>query len=126
MKKILLIAGLVFSLMSFTLLATGDEVVTALKQGNVTAFSNYFDNVISLTLPDKAEIKNDEKGAATAAIKDFYDKNGVKSFELASQREMGGTMYVAGKLTGGAKSYNITVMMKNKDNKPVIITVRIN
>jgi hypothetical protein len=39
---------------------------------------------------------------------------------------MGGTMYITGKLTGSARAYNITVMMKSKDSKVAVITVRIN
>jgi hypothetical protein len=126
MKQILLIAVLILSFMSFTYAAGGDEVVNALKNADATNLSSYLDNFIDLKLPEKDEAKNVGKTQASVTIKSFFEENKIKGFELASQREMGGTMYVAGKLVGGTKNYNITVMMKNKDNKPAIITIRIN
>jgi hypothetical protein len=38
---------------------------------------------------------------------------------------MGGTMYIAGKLTNGGEGYKLSIMMKTKDGKPQIITIRI-
>jgi hypothetical protein len=125
MKQILLIAGISFSLLSFTFIAAGDEVVSALKQADVAGFCNYLDTVIDLKLPQKDEIKNFGQAGASAAIKSFFEQNKVKGFELVSQREMGGIMYIAGKIKGTIKNYNITVMIKNNNTKPVILTVRI-
>jgi hypothetical protein len=126
MKHIILIAGFALALMSFTWAITGDEVVSALKKASPAEFSSYFDDAIDLTLPGKPEIKNIDKAQASATVKGFFEKNKVNGFQLISQREMGGTMYVAGKLTSAGASYNITVMMKDKDNKPSVVTVRIN
>ncbi len=126
MKKILLIVGFAITLMSFRQAASIDDVANALKSNDVATFNGYFDNSLDITLPDKGELKNIDKGQAGNSVKSFFDKNSVKGFSLTSQRAMGGTMYLTGKLTGGAKEYNITVMMKQKDNKVTIITVRIN
>ena len=126
MKKILLIAGLAISLMSFKQAASIDDVVSALKTNDIATFNGYFDNTLDITIPGKGELKNTDKSAAGTTVKDFFNGNGIKGFSLTSQRAMGGTMYLTGKLTGGAKDYNITVMMKQKDSKVAIITVRIN
>ncbi len=126
MKKILLIVCLAMGVAAFGQSAGNDAIVNALKGGNVTSFSSYFDNTLDVKLPDKDEAKGIDKNAAGTTVKDFFDKNGIKGFELTSQRAMGGTMYMTGKLTGGAKPYNITVMMKDKDGKTSVITVRIN
>lgn len=112
--------------MSFKLPGTGDEIVTALKRASAADFSGYFDNAIDLKLPEKAEVKNLDKAQASVAIKNFFDANKIKGFNLISQREMAGTMYVAGKLNGAVNSYNITVMLKDNDTKPTVLTVRIN
>jgi hypothetical protein len=58
-------------------------------------------------------------------LKSFFDANNIKGFELSSQREMGGTMYIAGKLNNGAEGYKVSIMMKTKEGRPQIITVRI-
>lgn len=126
MKKIFLIVAVAFSLLSFTTIGDNDEILKALKAGNAEQLANYFDSFIDLKLPEKDEVKNMSKNQASIAVKSFFTDNGVKSFELTSQREMGGTMYVAGKLQNGGKGFNITIMMKKNGDKQEIITIRIN
>jgi len=126
MKQFLLIVSLAISVLSFGQAGSSDDISSALKKADVSAFNSYFDNTIDIKLPDQNEVKNVDKADAGNTFKSFFDKNGIKGFELTSQRAMGGTMYMTGKLTGGAKEYNITVMMKQKDNKTAIITVRVN
>ena len=125
MKQLLLVATIILSCAAFKAAPQENQVVTVLKQGNATEFSSFFDNAIDIKLPGK-EITNTAKEQAAAAIKGFFEQNKIKGFEPLSQREMGGTMYVTGKLVGNAKEFNITVMMRDKGNKPNVITVRIN
>jgi len=120
MKKILTIIALLFSVSMFA--QNGDAVVNALKEASVAKFSNYFSNNIDLKFPQKAELKNVSKADAATALSDFFSSNSVSGFDVTSQREMAGTMYIAGKLKGSSNSYNITVMLKNGS----VITVRIN
>lgn len=126
MKKIFLIVAVAFSLFSFTTISDNDEIIKALKAGNAEQLANYFDSFIDLKLPEKDEVKNMGKNQASIAVKSFFTENGIKSFELTSQREMGGTMYVAGKLQNAGKGFNITLMMKKTGDKQEIITIRIN
>ena len=124
MKKLLIILAIVFS--DFAVKAQdATGVVKALKLGNANQVSEYFDKILDLKFPDKEEIKSIGKNQAGIALKSFFENNDIKSFELSSQREMGGTMYVAGKLTNGSEGYKISIMMKSRDGKPQIITVRI-
>lgn len=102
-----------------------EDVITALKTGNATEVASYFDNLIDLTLPDKDELKNISKNQATIAIKSFFDENGIKGFNLTSQRESGQTMYIAGKLQGRIDNKNITILLKKNTNKVLIISMRI-
>ena len=124
MKK--LIALLVLVATTFTLRAQdASGVVNALKSGKASEVSEYFDKILDLKFPDKEEIKSIGKNQAGIALKSFFESNNVKGFELSSQREMGGTMYIAGKLTNGSEGYKISIMMKSRDGRPQIITVRI-
>jgi hypothetical protein len=104
----------------------GDAVVNALKEGSFAKFSTYFDNNIDMKLPKKDEMQNVSKAEAANAVKDFFESNKINGFEVISQREMSGTMYIAGKLKSASQDYNLTVMLKNKGNTTSIITVRIN
>ena len=126
MKKFLLLLGFVVSLSAFQSAADNDKIVTALKQGNAAQFSSFLDNFIDLKLPEKDEVKNVGKTQAGITLKSFFDSNNINGFDLTSQREMGGTSYLTGKLQGGSKSYNLTVLMKAKGDKLSIITIRIN
>lgn len=124
MKKLLFILAIVFS--AFAVKAQdATVVVNALKSGNATQVSEYFDKILDLKFPDKEEIKSIGKNQAGIALKSFFENNTIKSFELSSQREMGGTMYVAGKLTNGGEGFKISIMMKSREGKPQIITIRI-
>lgn len=126
MKKLLLLMGLGVVLVSFRTQSDSDEIIRGLKAGNAELVASYFENYIDLTLPGKDEIKNIGKNQATIAFKSFFSENAIKGFELSSQREAGTTMYMAGKLTGKNRGYNITLLLKNKDGKHQIISVRIN
>ena len=125
MKKIILILMVVFA--AFNVKAQdANSIINALKSANAEQVSSYFDKILDIKFPDKDEIKSIGKNQAGIALKSFFDNNNIKGFELSSQREMGGTMYVAGKLNNGAEGYKVSIMMKNKDGRPQIITVRIN
>lgn len=119
-------AGLGLMLLSFKV-QSGDaeSIINALKAANAETLSQFFDNILDVKLPEKDEIKNVGKNQAGITLKNFFSENKVKGFELASQREMGGTMYLAGKLQTAGKNYNVTIMMKAKGDKMSIITIRI-
>jgi hypothetical protein len=124
MKKIFTILGVLLSLTIFA--QNGSEVIDALKNGDASKFSSYFAANVDIKLPQKDEMKNIDKAEAASTIKNFFADNTISGFDVISQREMGGTMYIAGKLKKGTESYNITVMLKNKDGSMSVITVRIN
>ncbi len=126
MKKLFLLFVIPLISLSFTMQVDNDGVVKALKTANVEQLANYFDSFIDLKLLEKDEVKNMGKNQATLALKAFFSDNNIKGFELTSQREMGNTMYMAGKLKNTGKGFNITIMMKKNDNKQDIISIRIN
>ncbi len=126
MKKLFLLFVIPLISFSFTMQVDNDGVVKALKTANVEQLANYFDSFIDLKLLEKDEVKNMGKNQATLALKAFFTDNNIKGFELTSQREMGNTMYMAGKLKNTGKGFNITIMMKKNDTKQDIISIRIN
>ena len=124
MKKFLLIIMVFFA--TYAVKAQdANSLVSALQSANAEQVSNYFDKMLDIKFPDKEEVKSIGKNQAGIALKSFFDNNNIKGFEFSSQREMGGTMYIAGKLTNGGEGYKLSIMMKTKDGKPQIITIRI-
>ena len=126
MKNIILTLVLGLTLVSFKTFDNSAAIINALKTSNTEELSKYFDNYIDLKLPEKAEIKNMGRTQAGFALEGFFKDNGIKGFELLSQRDMNGTMYLAGKLLNDGKGYNITLLLKTKDATQQIITLRIN
>jgi Domain of unknown function (DUF4783) len=126
MKHILLLITLAIGSFSFIPITDDEGVIKALKAGDAEQLSSYFDSFIDLKLPEKEEVKNMGKNQAGIAIKTFFTENGIKGFDLTSQREIGGTMYLAGKLKNAGKGFNITIMMKKSNDNHGITTIRIN
>jgi hypothetical protein len=104
----------------------GDAVVKALKSGSAEQVAGYFDSFIDLKLPEKDEVKSMGKNQAGIALKSFFNESGVKGFDLSSQREMSGTMYIAGKLQNNGKGNGISLRLKKQGDKILIISIRIN
>ena len=126
MKNLLLTIGLGLLFVSFAPPDNYTAIINALKAGNAETLSKYFDNYIDLKLPEKNEIKNIGRNQAGIALGNFFKENNIKGFDLSSQRDMNGTMYLAGKLQNAGKGYNITILLKTKDANLQIITLRIN
>ena len=124
MKKFIIILMVFFAAFSVKAQDT-NGIVAALKSGNADQVSGYFDKILDIKFPEKDEVKSIGKNQAGIALKSFFDNNKIKGFELSSQREMGGTMYIAGKLTNGAEGYKLSLMMRTKEGHAQIITVRI-
>lgn len=122
----MLFIGIIISLSAFTYQPDTDSVVRAFKTANADEVARYFDDYIDLKLLDKDEVKNMGRNQATIALKSFFEENNIKGFDKGSDREIGNTLYITGKLTSTGKSYNVTVMLKAKGGKHQIITMRIN
>lgn len=125
MKKVLLTLGLGFLLVSFAPSDNYTAIINSLKTADAENLSKYFDNYIDYKLPEKDEIKNIGRNQAGIALGNFFKENKINGFDLTSQRDMNGSMYLAGKLLSTGKGYNITILLKTKDGNLQIISIRI-
>jgi hypothetical protein len=126
MRKILLVVSLLCSFSVFAQQSDTEAVVKAFKTANADEIAKYFDEYIDLKLLDKDEVKNIGRHQAGMALKAFFEEYNIKGFDKGSDREIGNTLYITGKLTSTGKAYNATVMLKAKGGKHQIITMRIN
>lgn len=118
-----LIAASAVLLSSFTLQNSSiDEVVGALRSGNSTELSKYFDDNVELTLPDKSD--NYSKAQALLIVKDFFSNNGVKGFDLKHKGDSPGGHFCIGTLQTNAGNFRTNVFMKMKNGKEVIKEIR--
>jgi len=125
MKKFLLIPLITFFFFAFKTQTDAEALVKALKNAEAGQVASYFDKILDIKFPEKEEIKSIGKNQAGIALRSFFTENNINGFELTSQREMGGTMYITGKLLNDGKGHNVTLLLKSKDDKLQIITVRI-
>jgi hypothetical protein len=109
---LLLVAGISFS---FT---QKDEIVDALKTGDVNKLSKYFDQMVDVTIPNKSN--SFSKGQAELVIKDFFTVNKVKNFELQHSGSNPSSNFMIGKLSTSNGEFRTTVYMRQRGEKLMI------
>ncbi|MBK7432508.1 MAG: DUF4783 domain-containing protein [Chitinophagaceae bacterium] len=122
MKRFFILAVSAVLLSSFTLFSSIDEVVAALKTGNVTAISRFFDNTVEISMPDKSNSYS--KSQAEMVLKDFFTNNPVKNFEVIHKGEKAGSQYCIGTLVTRNGSFRTTIFMKLKSDKQFLQEIR--
>lgn len=125
MKAILktLLLGIIVVFSSFfTQNSSIDEVIGALRSGNATELSRYFDDNVELTLPEKSDSYS--KAQAQLIIKDFFGNNGVRGFDLKHKGDSPGGHFCIGTLQTGAGNFRTNVFMKSKNGKEVVKEIR--
>lgn len=99
-----------------------DGVIGALRSGNAEELSKYFDENVELTLPDKSD--NYSKAQAVLILRDFFNNNGVKNFDVKHKGDNGGGQYCIGTLQTKSGNFRTTVFMKEKGNKQIVKQIR--
>ncbi|MES2850011.1 MAG: DUF4783 domain-containing protein [Bacteroidota bacterium] len=99
-----------------------DEVVSAMKTGNASAMTAYFDNTVEITLPDKANSYS--KTQAELVLKDFFSNNPVKGFTVIHKGQNAGYMYCIGTLVTKNGNFRTTIQMKQKKDAEVLQELR--
>jgi len=112
-------------LSSFTTYTSGkttgmemEDIVVALKSGNATNLSRYFDNRIDLTLPDKSD--NYSRTQAEMILRNFFTNAAVRNFEIKYKGDNNGARYCIGTLKTKSGDYRTRLFMKNKGDKQVV------
>src|SRR5262245_19750143 len=97
---IILSVALLFSAVSQSNI---DEVIGALRAGSSSELSKYFDDSVELTLPDKSDSYS--KAQAQLIVKDFFNNNGVKGFDLKHKGDSPGGHFAIGTLQTNAGKF---------------------
>jgi hypothetical protein len=98
-----------------------DDVVVALKSGNASQLSKYFDSRVDISLPDRTD--NYSRTQAEMVIKDFFNSSRVRTFELKYKSEKSGSNYCLGTLQTENGSYRTTLFMKQKGERQYLYDV---
>jgi len=104
------------AMVSFTNQASNlDNVIDALKDGKASEIGKYLDENVEITLPDKSN--NYSKAQAILILKDFFDNNEVKTFEVKHKGDQNGGQFCVGTLQTKSGNYRTTIFMKTMSGK---------
>ncbi len=117
-----LLMASVIMLSSFTKQSNIDAVIGALRSGSANDLSIYLDDKVELTTPDQSDSYS--KAQAVLILKDFFNNNDVKSFEVKHKGDSGGGQFCVGTLQTRSGNFRTTVFMKLKNNKEVVKEIR--
>lgn len=99
-----------------------DDVINAIRSGNASQVSKFFDNTIEITLPDKTNSYS--RSQAELVLRDFFSNAVVKNFEVLHKGDNSGSQFCIGTLQTRNGEYRTTFYMKQKGEKMVLQELR--
>jgi hypothetical protein len=105
-------------LVSFTPYYSIEEVVNAMRSGNASQLSKYFDDRVDISIPGKND--NYSKSQGELILKDFFSNNDVKDFQIKHKGENNGSQFCFGVLQTKNGNYRTKLYMKQKADKQVL------
>lgn len=121
MKRIIFsfLAVLLFS--SFTYISLAN-IVNAMKSGNASEVTKYFDETVEITFSDKSGSYS--KKQAERVLNDFFVSNPVNNFEVIHKSENGNSQYCIGNLVTKNGTFRTTIYIKQYGQKQLIQELR--
>jgi len=116
------LAFMALILVSYRSFDNMDAVVTAIRTGNVTRLSPFFDSRVDISLPDKSDTYS--RTQAEMVIGDFFSNNTVQNFKVTQQGESGGTFFCTGLLVTLSGNFRTTMFFKQKGDKHYLQEIR--
>ena len=95
-----------------------EDILVALKSGNASQLSRYFDSRVDITLLEKSDSYS--RTQAEMILRDFFGNNTVRNFEIKYKGENNGSKYCIGTLLTRNGDYRTKLFMKQKGNSQVL------
>jgi Domain of unknown function (DUF4783) len=99
-----------------------EDVIKAIRSGDAAQVSQYFDNTLEISLPNKSSSYN--RNQAEQVLQNFFSSNTVKDFEILHTSDNAGSKYCIGNLKTANGTYRTTIFMKQKGNKTLLQELR--
>ncbi len=103
--------------------AISSDIVNAVKDGNASELSEYFNENIELVIPQKSGIFS--KSQAEMVLKDFFTQNPPKGFKIIHEGSRQNASFAIGNYTTNSGIYRLSFLTKNVNNKLLIHQLRI-
>ena len=120
--KNLLLPFLVFISFSFLASLSFTEIINAIKTGDASEVSKFFDNTVEITFPGKSNSYS--KSQAELVLRDFFSKNPTKNFQVLHKSDNEGSQYCIGNLETVNGTFRTTIYLKQKGEKQVVQELR--
>ncbi len=98
------------------------EIINAIKAGNVSEISKFFDNTVEITFPGKSNSYS--RSQAELVLRDFFSHNPVKNFKIIHKSENDAAQYCIGNLETTNGTFRTTIYLKHKGEKQVVQELR--
>jgi hypothetical protein len=95
-----------------------DEVVQAVKAGNASQLSKFFDERLDLTIPGRSD--NYSRVQAEMILKDFFRNVQVRDFQVKHRGMNEGAEFCFGDLITTSGNYRVMLYMKQKGDRQVL------
>ncbi len=124
MKKIIiyLLLTITVAFNDFMKAAHADGIPTyiqnAVKQGNASELSRYFNNIIELTILDNSNVYS--KIQASRILSNFFLSNPPRDFVILSQRESRNSLIIIGKMTTEKSNFRISYVLSEIGGETLI------
>ena len=119
-----IIFSFIFNLGSFTLnQEIPRDIAIAFKVGSAEELAKYFNNTIELVILDKEDVYSNIQ--AQQIVDNFFAEHYPKSFEFIHQGGKGESKFAIGKLVTFNGTFRVTILIKEKNEKPLIHQLRI-
>ena len=105
-------------LSSFSPNYTIDDVLKAIRSGNASELAKYFDTRVDISLPGNSD--NFSKNQAEMILRDFFENNSVKGFQVKHKGENNGSQFCIGVLQTKNGNFRMKLYMKQKGNEQVV------
>lgn len=119
---LILLPVFIVATLSFRVAFSIEDVVSAMKTGNVNQLSQYFDNMVEITLHDKSNAYS--RSQAQVILKDFFGSYGVKAFRIVHKGSNSGSEFCIGNLQTKYGEFRTTIFMRSRSEKQVLQEIR--
>jgi hypothetical protein len=100
-----------------------DDVNNALKTGNVAVLKNHMNSTVELVILEQENVYSNIQ--AEQILKQFFQKNPPKTFEILHTGGNESSKYYIGSLKTDKNTFRVYYLLKTKDHKTLIYQLRI-
>ncbi|VBB46747.1 conserved exported hypothetical protein [uncultured Paludibacter sp.] len=98
-------------------------IITALKSGDASKLSSYFNDNVQLLVGNKNDIYS--KQQSVGIIADFFKRNNVTNFEIIHQGTKEAASFIIGTLYTSGGKYRVSILTRKSGATSVIQQLRI-